>query len=266
MFKKSVLYFLIISFSVTLFSCSSYQKIQKSNDFQLKYDKAMEYYDREDYYKALNLFDQVMPFFRGTDKAEDMSFKYAYAYFYQKDFILASYYFDRFSKTYPRSKKTEECSYMSAYCKYLQSPVYTLDQTTTYEALKELQAFMNMFPSSEYLPRCNELIDELRHKLEKKAFEISKLYLKMNKYKAAVSSFENLLNDYPDTQYREDALFYTIKSYYYYASKSIKSKRKERYHEAIETYNDFIALYPNSEHMRDVKYMKKRADKELDNQ
>lgn len=266
MFKKVVFYILILSFSATLFSCSSYQKIQKSNDFQFKYDKAIEYYDREDYYKALNLFDQVMPFFRGTDKAEDMAFKYAYAYYYQKDFILASYYFDRFSKTYPRSEKTEECSYMSAYCKYLQSPVYTLDQTSTYEALRELQMFINMYPNSERIGRCNDLIDELRRKLEKKAFEISKLYLKMDKYKAAVSAFENLLNDYPDTEFKEAALFYTLKSYYFYASKSVKSKRAERYLEAVDVYNDFVVLYPNSEFMRDVRYMKKRADKELENQ
>ena len=98
MFRNAVTYLIIALFTVTLFSCSKYHKIQKSQDFQFKYEKALEYYDREDYYKALNLFDQVMPFFRGTDKAESISYKYAYAYYNQKDYILASYYFNRFAK------------------------------------------------------------------------------------------------------------------------------------------------------------------------
>ena len=63
---------------------------------------------------------------------------------------------------------------------------------------------------------CNRLIDELRDKLQTKDYQIARLYLKMNKYEAAVHSFDNLLTDYPDTRYREDAMFYTIQSHYYY--------------------------------------------------
>ncbi len=121
----------------------------KSDDFGLKYEKAMEYYDGEDYYRALNLFDQVIPFYRGTDKAEEIAYRYAYAYYHQGDFILASYYFDRFIKTFQTSDKTEECAYMKAYCKYLDSPEYNLDQTNTYAAIADLQLFINAYPESD---------------------------------------------------------------------------------------------------------------------
>lgn len=264
MFKKASNIVLTVLFTAVLFSCSQYKQIQKSQDFKYKYDKALEYYDKEDYFRALNLFDQVMPFFRGTKEAEDIAYKYGYAYYNQKEYIMASYYFDRFAKTYPRSEKAEDASYMSAYCKYLDSPSYKLDQTNTKQAIQDLQLFVNAYPHSEKVKQCNELIDELRAKLQKKDYEIAKLYLKMNKYKAAVSSFENLLTEYPNSMYKEDAMFYTIQAYFYYASRSVRSKRQERYEEAMETYNDFITLYPNSEHNKHVEYMVRRARKDLD--
>ncbi len=263
MFLKRIKYPAIAFISITLLSCSKYSKIQKSQDFQYKYDKALEYYDNQDYYRALNLFDQVMPFFRGTDQAENISYKYAYAYYNQKEYVMGSYYFDRFAKTFPRSDKAEECAFMAAYCKYLDSPPYELDQTNTKQAIQELQVFINTYPHSERVKQSNELIDELREKLQLKDFEIARLYLKMEKYKAAVTSFESLLKDYPDTKYKEDAMFYSIKAYYYFASKSVKSKRKERYQEAVDVYQEFITLYPDSKYNHDVKYMYDHAMKDL---
>ena len=263
MFKNSLHNILIASLLVLLASCNGYNKLQKSSDYKLKYKKALEYYEKEDYYKALNLFDQVMPFYRGTDESEDMQYKYAYAYYYQKDFIMASYYFNRFAKTFPTSKHVQECAYMSAYCKYLDSPNYSLDQTNTKEAIKELQIFINTYPYSDKVEKSNELIDELRTKLQKKSLEIAKLYLKMRRYKAAVTSFESLLKEYPDTQFKEEALFRTIEAYYFYASKSVRSKRKERYLEAVDVYNEFTSLYPDSKYKKDLDYMVKQAQKEI---
>ncbi len=264
MFKNAFIYFVISVLTLISFSCSKYQKISKSQDFKFKYEKALEYYENEDYYRAMNLFDQVMPFYRGTDEAEDIAYKYAYAYYNQGEYIMASYYFDRFASTYPRSDKTEEATFMAAYCKYKDSPKFKLDQTSTREAIAKLQVFLNSYPTSDRVELCNDLIDELREKLQLKELEIAKLYLKMDKFEAAVSSFETMLVDYPDTKFREDAMFYTIKSYYYYASKSIKSKRVERYQETADTYNKFIAQYPESDYNKELKNMYDRAIKEID--
>jgi outer membrane protein assembly factor BamD len=261
MFRKTGIYLIISLIAIISYSCSKYQKIQKSQDYKFKYEKALEYYEKEDYFRAMNLFDQVLPFYRGTDEAEDIAYKYAYGYYNQKEYIMTSHYFDRFAKTFPRSERAEECAFMSAYCKYQESPIYKLDQTSTREAISQLQLFINTYPYSERVEQCNDLIDELREKLQKKEFEIAKLYLKMDRFEAAVTSFENLLVDYPDTKYREDALFYTIKSYYYYAQKSVKSKKKERFQEAAEIYDQFITQYPDSKYNREIEYMYNRAMK-----
>ena len=48
-----------------------------------------------------------------------------------------------------------------------------LDQTNTYDALKELQLFINTYPNSSRIPECNDLIDKLRTKLEYKDYQDS---------------------------------------------------------------------------------------------
>jgi outer membrane protein assembly factor BamD len=258
MIRKSVLPLLIFSILV-LSSCSKYQKLLKSTDNDLKYEQAIKFYEKKDYYRALQLFDQLNAFFKGTEKAERIAYYYAYCYYNQDDYLMGSYYFKRFSTNYPKSAYAEECTYMGAYCNYQESPRYSLDQTSTYDAIKELQLFINMYPESEKVAKANTLIDELRAKLEKKAYEIGMLYYKMYDYKAAIVTFKNVIKDFPDTPHREDLLYYILKSNYKYAANSIATKRKERYTATIESFDDLVSSYPKSIYLKEARQMQKEA-------
>ena len=254
---------IIIGIFILLASCSKHKKLLKSTDNEVKFEAAVDYFEKADYYRALQLFEQMMGSFRGTAKAEKLYFYYAYCYYYQEDYLLASYYFKRYSKSFPGGPRAEECFFMSAYCQYLMSPRYSLDQTNTYEAIKELQLFIDIFEDSDRIETCNQLIDELRAKLEKKDFEIAKLYLKTEYFRAAITAFNNVIRDYPDTKNKEEILFYIIKSYFYYAEKSIKDKQLERYQSAIEAYNDLKYLFPESVFMEDATEMHENAQEEV---
>lgn len=262
MFKKGkfLLFFLII---FGLSSCRNYQKLLKSNDYEKKYQVAVEYFQGGDYYRALQLFDQVIPFLKGTDKAEMVYYYTAQCYFEQGDLVLASYYFKTFARNYPNSKYAEECMYMNAYCKYLDSPKYSLDQSNTNEAIQELQLFINMYPNSERITKCNELMDILRDKIEMKEYDIARLYYKMGDYQAAITSFKNLYKDFPDTKYKEDILFLTLKSYYLYALNSVPSKKQERFKGALEAYDSFMTFCPNSGRKKEADELKALSVKEI---
>lgn len=257
--------FILISISLLAVSCSKFQKIYKGSDNDLKYTKAMEYYEKKDYYRALQLFDQLLPVYRATGQSEIIYYRYAYAYYYQGDYILASYYFDRFTKTFPRSEKSEECMFMVAYCKYLDSPRYNLDQSNTTAAIQDLQLFIDAYPNSSRLAECNQLIDTLRYKLELKSFEVAKLYYKMDKYKAAIQAFKTLLRDYPGTRFKEDALFLTLKSHYYFAVNSITNKKKERYEEVLEAYKKLKNNYPETRYSKEAEAFFEKSNNEIKN-
>lgn len=187
----------------------------------------------------------------------------AHCYYEQNDFILASYYFKTFAKSYPNSVYAEECMYMNAYCKFLESPQYSLDQSSTTEAIQEIQLFINMFPNSLRIPKCNDLMDILRNKVELKDYEIARLYYKMEDYQAAITSFKNLYKDFPDTKYKEEVLFLTLKAYYKYAMNSIPSKKQERLKGTMEAYNTFMTFYPNSNYKNEAEQLKATTIQEM---
>jgi len=257
-------FFLALLLPLMLSSCSKYQKLLKSTDNENKYVMAMAYYDDGDYYRAIQLFDQLMPFFRGTERAETIAFAYANAHYEQRDYILASYYFRQFAKNFPNSKRAEEAAFMSAYCNYVDSPASSLDQTVTLDAIKDMQLFINQYPKSERVAKANELIDVLRLKLETKAYDIANLYLKMEDYKAAVIGFQNLIKDYPDSKYREIAMFNIAMAYYFYAQSSIEKKQGERFQLCSESVDNFLSNFPDSQYVKDAKAIQKNAQKNLE--
>ncbi len=262
---KKALYLLAIILLVQLTSCGKYQKLLKSSDSKMKYEAAIKYYESHDYYHALQLFDDVIPVFRGKEQAEKIHYYYAYCYYGQMDFIMASYHFKNFSRIFPNSKNAEECLYMSAYCKYMDSAPHSLDQSTTLEAIKELQLFINYYPQSKRVEDANKLIDELRGKLTMKAFEIAKMYYKTEAYNSAQIAFKNVLKDYPETKYKEEIMYYIMKSDYFYAKNSIDSKKKERFQNVVKAYNDLVTYYPLTKYKAEIEVMYKVTQIELEN-
>lgn len=240
-------------------SCSNYQKLLKSDDLELKYNKAVEYYENEQYNKSITLLADVIPAFRGTARAEKVNYYYALAHYKQRDYSLASHYFSSFASAFPNSEHVEEFLYLSAYSKYLESPRPSLDQSSTLEAIQELQSFINRFPGSERVVEANELIDELRLKLETKRFDKAMMYLRINDYVAAATTFTNLIRDFPDTQYREEALFNIILCHFEYADQSIMIRQEERFEEVVKAYQALVRRYPESQYLTRAEQMRDYA-------
>ena len=246
---------LLLVAGLILSGCSDYNRIVKGKDLDAKLDLAIKLYNKGDYYKALPIFEELIAVYRGTKKAEKTVYYYAYTNFKVGDFNSAAYDFENFVKTFPNSEYTEECAFMQAYCYYEDSPKYSLDQTSTYKAIAQLQLFADRYPQSSRLTECNQLIDKLESKLEHKAYEIAKLYFHMEDYKAAVTSFRNLLNDFPTSPNREECMFLIIVAQFKLAENSIEDKKNTRYNEALTFYGEFSAFYPSSDYKDDADQM-----------
>lgn len=247
---------------IPIVSCK-HSRLLKNPDLDTKYTAAIAYYNEKDYSRALQLFDQMMGAIRATDKAEDLYYYYSYCYFHQKDYTLASYYFKRYYTSFPNTSRAEECLFMSAYCNYLNSPSYSLDQTNTTEAIKDLQLFMNIYPKSKRVSECNDLIDKLRAKLELKDYKISRLYYRMGDYAAAITTLHNILNEYPETVHREEILFLVIKSYAKYANLSVKEKQYERHTNTTVAFQDFYKEFPASKFAGEAAALNEKSREEI---
>jgi outer membrane protein assembly factor BamD len=254
------LFGILLTISVVSFSgCSNYQKVLKSTDYSLKRKTALELYQKKDYQRAYPLLEELVAITRGTTGAEDIYFYYCYCNYYLDDLISAAYHFEQFAKTYPASEKSEEASYMHAYCYYLGSPDYTLDQSNSVKAIEQLQLFINKFPNSTRISQCNEHIDLLRAKLEKKELDLAMLYFRMMDYKAAVIALKNLLESFPNTSSKDEIMLTILKSNYLLAENSVESKKMERYKLVIDDYNRFIDKFAPGKFAEQAKVVHERA-------
>ncbi|OJW12895.1 MULTISPECIES: outer membrane protein assembly factor BamD [unclassified Mucilaginibacter] len=269
MFKKLTRIVLpgVIVFGMVMAGCKSqYDRLKASNDNTKKYQEAIKYYNKKDYNKALGLFEDLAPRYRGRESAEDLFYYYAYTNYRLKDYTSARFHFKNFADTYPSSPRAEECRFIAAYCFYLDSPIYSLDQENTDKAIEALQLFINLYPKSDRVTEASKLIQNLRDKLEQKAYANAKLYLTIGDYQSAVIAFNNTLRDYPDTKYAEELEYLTIEAQYKYARISLERKQQERYEQAITYADQFVDKYPNSkflksanEYIKDSRYGIERA-------
>lgn len=249
----------------TIISCSGYQKLLKSENYELKYEKAIEYYNDEDYYKAENLFDELLTIYKGTEKAEKIHYYYAYCLYAQGDLSLAAYHFKRYAETYPNGKHVEDARFRKALCFYELSPKPSLDQDFTQRGIGAFQSFLNQYPDTEYKDTVNKLVEKLHFKLEKKSYDNAYLYYKIKEYKAAIRALKNSIRKYPDSPFNEDARFYILKSSYLLAEGSIKSKQQERYKNTLEAYRTLMKNYPGTEYKKEAKKIKEKTKDKLNN-
>ncbi len=262
--KNRLLILSLLAF-VAFTSCNDFNRLVKSTDNEMKYEVAVDYYERGDYNHALQLFDLLQASFRNTPKGESITYKTALCYYHQDDYEIAGYYFNRFVQTYPFSRDAEKAAFMQAYCSYLLSPEPGLDQTNTFNAIKQLNSFAERYPNSDSLNCVNQLLTNLNDKLEEKDYNICRLFYRMENYSAAITSFENMLKKYPNTTHREEIIFDMAKTYYDYAENSVAEKQRERYESCIEQCNALSYLYPESKHFNDVQNIATKARKKLEN-
>ena len=238
-------------------SCSTQLgKVLKSKDYEYKLRKADEYFAKKKYKDAEELYVELFSVFKGTEKFEELYYKYAYCSFYQKNYPDAENLFKGFLEVFPNSTKAEEVAYMHAYTFYLQSPGVELEQINTTKAIGMMQSFINTYPNSPRIKDANEIIAKGRAKLELKEFKTAQLYYNLQQYRAAGISFTNMINGYPESNKGEEYMLMAIKSYFEFAKLSVYDKQEERYQKVSAEYFDFADRYPESKMLKEAENYK----------
>jgi len=252
-----VAFFVLLSLS----SCTSkFQQVLKNKDTDFKVKMAEKYFEAKKYRNAQQLFENVMPFVKGTPRYEELYLKFANAYYYDKDYDNAENLFKTFIEYFPNSPKAEEVEFLRASTYYKRSPKAELDQTTTNKAILTMQAFIDAHPTSAKVKEATEVIDACRAKLELKDFKTATLYSNLTLYRAAAISYGLLSDNYPDSKNADKYKLLTVKAYYQFAENSYAEKQKERFEKVVEEYNDFVDRFSDSPLLPEAKKIKKQTD------
>src|SRR5699024_9612627 len=256
--KKNILFGLVLMFLMS--SCGPFQKTLKNDDIKPKYDLATKYYkealesgQKYKFKRAIRLYEQIVPQYRGKPQGEPIAYALSDSYYNLGDFLSSGYQFERFTKAYPDSDRAEEAAYKSAKSYYEVSPVYTLDQQDTDKALMKLQEYISKYPSGEHIAEANTLVSKLRDKLEKKSFKIAELYYHQDDYRSAIAAMENVINENPGSAYREKAYYYKMQAQYTFAIKSYSNVMQERLEKSKKYSQDYLKYFPEGEFSKEVR-------------
>lgn len=256
-------------------SCSEFNKVLKSTDYDYKFEYAKKSYQQKKYYRAYTLLEELVPILKGTEKAEESLYLLGQSYMGSKDYITAAQTFTTYYNTYPKGTFTELARFYTANCYYLDSPDPRLDQSQNNKAINEFQLFMEYFPQSEKTAEAQKMMFELQEKLAYKEFLNAKLYfdlgnLKMNSlqennYLSCIVVSQNALKDFPTSQYKEDFYHLILKSKYRQAFYSVAEKKLDRYREVVDEYYNYKNEFPDGKYMKEANEIFAQAQKTLKN-
>jgi outer membrane protein assembly factor BamD len=245
------IFFLILIVGL-LSSCKGINKILKNPDADFKLRKAEQFYVKKKYLFAQQLYEDVMPSFKGRSEYEDIYYKWAYCAYYMKDYLSAENLFKNYLEVFPNSPKAEELDYMRAYTYYLQSPKPPLDQTNTTRAIGMMQTFINTHPNSEKNKEASAIIDICRIKLEEKERASAQLYFDLGQFRAAGVAFSSLINNFPESEKGDEYKIMVIRAYFKFAEMSVDDKKAERFEQVIIECNDFLDRFPESKLLKEA--------------
>lgn len=261
--KFKHLFFALLAI-VAVSSCKSqYETLLNSNDVNMKYDAAFDYYNQGKFSRAAALFESLSVLTNGTERDDTVRYYWGLSNYKYKDYYTAEANFDKFLESYPRSPFASEARYLRLDCLYRSTLRYELDQTPTYKAISAISEYILEYPATTHMKECRDMLVELNERLDRKSYEAAKLYYKMEDYLASRVAFRNVLKDDAENVYREDILYYIAMSSYKYALLSVPSKQKERYLTFVDDYYNFIGELPESEYRKELDMVYRKAQKAL---
>ncbi len=245
---RFLLYLLILPL---LCSCGEYQKALKSKDYNYKFDYAKRAFEEKRYVQAATLLKECSTVFKGSDKAEEVLYLLGMSEYENKDYISSGSYFKTYYSRYPKGKFAELARFYCGYGYYLDSPDPQLDQSTTIQAIQELQGFLDYFPRSDKISVAQQAIFELQDKLTLKQLQNAQLYYNLgtyrgNNFQSAIIVAQNAIKDYPYSKYKEDLELLVLKAKFQEADLSIDERKLDRFREVIDEYYNFINNYPDT--------------------
>jgi len=151
-----------------------------------QFDKAMSYYNNQDYVNAIIEFEKLLNDFPNSIYADDAQYYLALSYKHLHYYNSAILEFENFLSVYTYSAFADDAQFNIGDCYYIMG---------NYEQAQiEYQKVIDNYPDSD-------LADNAQ-------YSISHSYLKLNLYSPAISSFQKVIINYPASEFADDAQFY----------------------------------------------------------
>jgi outer membrane protein assembly factor BamD len=170
------------------------------------YASGMEALSRQEYQRAVELFDTVErehPYSPFATNAKLMS---AYGEYMRNRYTEALGALERFIQLHPAHRDIAYAYYLRALCLYEQINDTERDQRTTEQAMAALQEVSTRFPNTPYARDARLKIDLARDHLAGREMVVGRFYQTRRLYGAAIGRFRRVVDEYQTTNHVPEAL------------------------------------------------------------
>ena len=202
----------LILLTVFLFSCSKSEKVslvqEKNIETQMieAFEEGYQELEKGDVLFAAKKFNEAELLFPQSEWAPRAALMAAYSYYSQDYYYDAEYELNRFLKVYPNEKNV-------AYAHYLLGMVYyekIVDEKKDLEPLimaeKKFKFIEQKYPNTDFALDASYKLDLIQDYLASKEMYIGMHYIKKKKWIAAINRFKNVVNNYDETSFIDEAL------------------------------------------------------------
>ncbi len=240
---------LLLAFSLLfVVNCGS-RSIPKGLNDQELYESAVEMINEDkggfpwifggrDYDTILKYLKEVQLRYTYSPYATLAELRVGDVFFDKGEYEQAAIEYEEFLKRHPGHPDASYATYRLALSFYREVKSPDRDPTTTREALKWFNLFIEKYPDSPLVANAKKRVVKCRQRLAKREIYIGNFYSKRKNYKAAAHRYSLVVNDYSDTKQRPEAMYLLGRAY----------AKQDQYDLARETLNQLVQGYPNEKY------------------
>jgi len=222
---------------------------------QLSYARGL--FNKKKYLKAKMQFSLLVLNNPGSTIVEEAQFFLAESSYHLKEYILAIAEYEKLIRSLPESPYVDNARYKIGMCYYKLAPKYHLDQEYTNKAIMQFDMFIEEYPDSELRVQVEARRQACHDRLAQKEYKTGELYRKMSYNRAAIISYDAVIQEYSSSRYVDDSLYWKAECH----------RKIMEYEDAIQAYQKLILRYPDSplvekakEKMKDVQEQQKKQE------
>jgi outer membrane protein assembly factor BamD len=241
-FCKSVLLCIVIGIAACGGGTRNASPADTANPDRFLYDRGLEAIKERKWLDAREYFRQVVDNYPGSPLRADAKLGVGDSYLGERSaesLVLADTEYREFLTFYPTHPRADYAQFKLAMSYFEQMRAPDRDQTPTRDALRELQLFLDRFPSSPLVPEARQRWREARDRLSEHTFRVGQLYYRMQVNAGALSRFQEVLKEDPGFTGRDQVYFYMAELY-------LRAGRRD---EALPYYERLVKEFVESEYL-----------------
>lgn len=194
---------LLMVLSIVILGACNSGKGFESRDPEVVFKKGLEYYQKEEFLEARNLFELIKLQYSATEWADDAQYYLGEIAFQRKEYVISAFGFNQLRRAYPGSEYAKLSLYKTALSFNELSPKFDRDQDYTKKAIAAFQEFQYVYPGDSLYEEAGTKINELRTKLSYREFFTAELYRKLDSPNSSLIYYNTVISNYNDTEYYE---------------------------------------------------------------